>query len=207
MFISTRAIGCNEIGKVMRCAVFLTVTVAAMALSGCSTPPVVLQGAAAETKGLSDALKTQRVAINGKYVEEYGYCATVRDKQKFENAVAAWAPNRVNWTERTSNDVSFFFTWNCGFDANPTTTGLSGTLALLTLGAAPVVHVPIMTLNVNISKKGKTIFQGKYEEKKNVTKSLWGSSEADFMKEYFEKTSDLLIERFTKELDKDGALE
>jgi hypothetical protein len=185
----------------------LIFSLAIASFAGCSTPPVNLHGSATETRRLTSSMKGQRVAISGTYEDKYDWCGTVRQNQRFEVGVAAWAPNRVDVAARKAGDVYMQYKWTCVDADSATKTGGTAALALLTLGVAPVVYQPIMRLEVNISRSGKWIFRDKYEFAQDVTKSLWAGNEGSFMKKYFDESSTLLMERFTKAIERDGALE
>lgn len=181
-------------------------------LSGCSTAPVKLKGHQFESNNLSEVMADRTVAFKSRYVsrfdggnsmEESGdRCAEIRDGNKFEGAVSAWAPKQVDWARRTSKDVSIYYSWTC----DSVFTGLDGfteLLSLLSLRILPVYNNLRLRLNVSISQNRKTIFEGDYLSYESVWMNRWFDEE----EEYFGRVADALIEKYIIELDRDGGLE
>jgi hypothetical protein len=194
----------------------LFILAAAGILCACTTTaPIVLKGSAFETKSLADSVGNQRVAISGKYASSYvsggeksskQYCAGIEQEKTFETKIAPWAPNQTNWSDRKPNDIVISYLWTCD-SIYTDSVGFSAVVGLLTIGLAPVKSDLRLRLGVRIAKNNKEVFNAQYE-KRNVMETGFGDkSHLEGINAYFVSLAHLLMENFTKELDRDGALD
>ena len=195
-------------------------------LTGCATAPAPqLQGAKFETQDLRDALGDRRVAITGKYKatwsgserrtyteQDYAddgrtdYCKKIRDVKLLETSIGSWAPRQVAWAQRSSEDVQFVYSWNCEHFYTDGGGG-SAALALFTLGAAPVKEDARLTLDIDLYTRGKKIFTKKYTLTTSAMVNMWANKNGEVSQQNFATSAGVLIERFSKDLSRDGALE
>lgn len=208
----------------MRFRKFLWLLGSLALFSGCATaPPPKLQGSAFETKDLASAVAQRRLTLNGRYQASYNgnkpytaadfkkdartdHCARIRDDQMLERSVRSWAPSQVAWRDRESADLQLIVDWDCE-NLYTDGGGASAAAAVFTLGILPAKNDIKLSLTVSFIDGGKKIFTGKYQQVSSVMINLWADKNGALTQEHYAKLADVLIERFTKDLSRDGALE
>ena len=180
-----------------------------------TTAPIVLKGSAFESKSLAEAVGNQRVAINGQYKStRYGgredtaqqYCADIEQKRVFETTLLPWAPNQTNWQAIKPTDIKVSYAWTCD-SIYTDSVGASAVMSLLSLGLASAKQDLRLRLSVRIHKSNKEIFKGNYEKRDVIGTGLSDKSFTEGVRGHFFAMSELLMETFVKELDRDGALD
>lgn len=192
----------------LRRGAWLVLGVLSVLLSACSTPavdPSRRTGYEKERTRLAQSVRGVRLAVSGSYSgDKYtgNVCEHVVAARKIETEVNAWGVSPVPWAQRRPDDAALTYRWTCEFPYTDKS-GASAFGSLLTLGALPVFSTYRLKLEVSIDRNGKTLFKNQYVEQRDVATNLWSPQ---YVERYLDM-ADVLIEKFVKELERDGALE
>ncbi len=190
----------------LRRGAWLALIVLSVLLSACSTPavdPSRRTGYEKERTRLAQSVRGVRLAVSGSYIaDKYNICENVVAARKVETEVNAWGVSPVPWAQRRPEDAVLTYRWAC---ESPYTdkSGASAFGSFLTLGALPMLSTFRLKLDVSIDRNGKTLFKNQYVEQRDVATNLWSPQ----LVERYLDMADVLIEKFVKELERDGALE
>ncbi len=189
----------------MKLRIWCVIASTALLVSACSTPavdPSKRSGYEKERARLADLLRGKRIAVTGVDRSTGRLCEDVFSARKVEKEIASWGARPVEWSQRLPSDVTISYGWKCeGAFSSAGSAMFVGTL--LSLGTMPAAHTQHVALDVIVGRNGKTIFQATYADQREAADNVWASNAGLRRLDM----ADVLIEKFVKELERDGALE
>ncbi len=174
-------------------------------LSACSTPatdPRKRSGYDKERARLAELMRGKRVAVTGVDRSSNNECQALMSQQTFESEIAAWGVSPVKWNQRLPTDVSISYGWTC--DSSLTSAGKATIVGtVLSLGVMPTLYMQHVKLDVRVDRNGKTIFRSSYADQREVADNVWATNAGQRRLDM----AGVLIEKFVKDVERDGALE
>jgi len=191
---------------------FLLVFICVAVLTSCASAPSSRTiSVTKEISRLNKITQGRKVAFLTKYTdydihgeEIKGACNIIKDEAPLEKSVMQWAPNRVDQSALTANDLLISYSLVCK-DIYTDKTGGTATLAVFTLGVVPAVNRYKIDLYVDAYIGNKKVFSEKYNKTEEFNSNLWNYSNS--LKEHVVNIANYLVDDFTKELEGSGALE
>lgn len=202
----------------MRYLPLLCLTTSALLLSACATDNTpALEGAKYEIDDLRTAVKNKSVSVTTKYDQGYfsgprdrygaDYCDSIKDRQLLEKSVAAWAPNLLPPAKSTEARIVVNADWSC-YGYYSTASGGAAVAQLLSLGLVKGVQDFKLVLKVNVVQGGRTLFSKSYQQTGSAPiQQVQLVSQNNLFNDKLAEHAGLLIEKFTKDLSREGALE